>query len=1097
MLALGRRYQRMLVASEFHGECFLGIHVGGTSKRLLCILIVARPAPFCGVPTMVPSPAHSSIIRLLVLGGVLGLSGASGLIYQTTWFREFRLVFGGSTAATGVVLAIFMAGLGVGNWIFGRWAEGVERPLSRYAWLELAVGATAVASGPLLDWLVPVYLATGGQAELGLYGATGVRCLLAAAVLAVPTVLMGGTLPLAARIVTGVEDGPRRGVSLLYACNTAGAMIGVLLSTFWSLEAIGNRGTMLLGAASNLLAAALAAVGGRLGLEVCGVQGETNTSADPRPTFAVKLAAASAGVTGLTFFLMELVWFRMLSPILGGTTFTFGVILAVILAGIAVGGSLYTFASHRVPMTATLFAVSNAIMALAVAAPFWAGDSLAIWTAGMLDRDRESFGRLTGVWFLVTAIVVFMPSVMSGLQFPLLIGLVGRGPSGVSRQVGWLIACNTAGAIVGSLLGGLGVMPALGVLGTWRIVVTILVMLSTVAWLIGSVQRGVRLGQAALLLVCLAPLGIWWAEGPTAVWKHAGIGAFRDGFARLPTANAREAKLRDVKRSVAWELDGVEANLAATAADGYAFVVNGKVDGHCIGDVGTQVWLGLLGAFWHPNPRTAAVVGLGTGESGGWLAEVPTVERVDVIEIEMGVVKVAELCADLNHRVLTHPKVRLVHNDAREALITTRATYDVIVSEPSNPYRAGVANLFTLEFYEAARRALKQGGVFVQWLQLYDVDRPTFQDTLATLQASFRHVEVWQSAIGDSLLLCSDSPPRFDLEVLRRRAAQYPYQDAAVAGWRVTSLEGMCSRFVAGNAAVKEFAGGGRLNTDGVNRLEYGFARSLRLESTAHLRDLWRVARRLDDDAPATARSTDAASVDAHRQVQWAVWGRGPDPDGASLRDSADRQALLEAYWAKNSQSVARRYDASVFPAAPLLEREIIALNLAWTGHDAAPEVLASLSEIAPAPAALMQAIWHLERQAPESALEAYAAAWNGFVAVPWAFGHVVDLLPEVTERLLAANPRSAAVVYELLSKPLAGQRLNHWRQNTRLRIGAKVAPALAAREMLALEPNVPWDESLLALREALYSTHLPSLRPRASADLARFRRWKTSSTFR
>ena len=179
-------------------------------------------------------------------------------------------------------------------------------------------------------------------------------------------------------------------------------------------------------------------------------------------------------------------------------------------------------------------------------------------------------------------------------------------------------------------------------------------------------------------------------------------------------------------------------------------------DGNAVDDVGTQVMLGLIGAALHPQPRTALVVGLGTGETAGWLAEVPSIERVDVVELEPAVQEMARRCRAVNRDVLANPKVRLIFNDAREVLLTTAGRYDLIACEPSNPYRSGIANLFTREFYLAGRDRLNDGGMFVQWVQAYEIDQRTMRTVFATFKSVFPHVEVWQTKLGDLVLLGSE-----------------------------------------------------------------------------------------------------------------------------------------------------------------------------------------------------------------------------------------------------------------------------------------------------------------------------------------------------
>src|SRR5262249_50703453 len=203
----------------------------------------------------------------------------------------------------------------------------------------------------------------------------------------------------------------------------------------------------------------------------------------------------------------------------------------------------------------------------------------------------------------------------------------------------------------------------------------------------------------------------------------AAPGGSGPGLTTTPPANPTmsERGINTPRRNILWESDGRESSVAISTDRGVGFVVNGKADGNAVNDAGTQVMLGALGALLHPEPRDGLVIGLGTGESAGWLAHQPAIKQVDVVEIEPAIRHVAEACAALNHDVLHHPKVRIVFNDAREALLTTRRQYDLIASEPSNPYRSGVSSLYTREFYEAVRSRLRSRGIFLQWLQGYEM----------------------------------------------------------------------------------------------------------------------------------------------------------------------------------------------------------------------------------------------------------------------------------------------------------------------------------------------------------------------------------------
>jgi len=387
-----------------------------------------------------------------------------------------------------------------------------------------------------------------------------------------------------------------------------------------------------------------------------------------------------------------------------------------------------------------------------------------------------------------------------------LVALLGRGNTDVGKQIGLAVAWNTAGAIVGSLAGGFGLLPLLTAPGVWRAVVLLLVLLGVVllgfAWR-SSEQRKELLLPCGILVVAVAV--IFW-PGPSAVWRHSAIGA---GRAHVPvdSANALHAWENVEKSKILWEAEGIESSVAVAAAHGLAFIVNGKPDGNAIDDASTQIMLGLVGGLLHAEPKTALVVGLGTGETAGWLAEIDSIQGVDVVELEPALDEMARRCAPVNHDVLHHPKVHRIYNDAREVLLTTSQRYDLIVSEPSNPYRNGIASLFTREFYLAGRDRLRPGGLFLQWLQAYEVDQRTVCTVCATLQSVYPEVEVWQTSHNDMLLVASQRPIPWAPALLRQRIHQEPFRSALARAWRAVDVEGVLAHYVGGRAMVEAFVG--------------------------------------------------------------------------------------------------------------------------------------------------------------------------------------------------------------------------------------------------------------------------------------------------
>src|SRR5947199_6718206 len=469
--------------------------------------------------------------RTVSVASLLFCSGACALIYQTVWMRQFRLTFGASTLATAAVLSIFMGGLGVGSALLGKRADAHPQPLRLYGNLEVSLAATCALS-QLLLWLVArIYFGVGGSVTLGVFIATVLRLLLATLVLGLPTLLMGGTLPAAARAVESNDDDGRRRVALLYGVNTLGAVMGTLLSTFFMLEVFGNRRTLLVAVLVNLLVGIAARSLGRAASSEQRAEGTYVPPAARRPPPVVLAAAA---LVGFAFLMMELVWYRMLAPLLGGTTFTFGLILAVALLGIGLGGAAYAFWSGNRQATRAGFALTCSLEAVAVAIPFALGDRIAVLANLIRAIGAEGFGGYLFGWTIVTVVVVFPAAVIAGIQFPLLISLLGSGRDDVGHQVGLAYAWNTAGAIAGSLAGGFGLLPLLTAPGTWRLVVVLLALTSIV-----FARRHAIVAAAAIALT--------FTLAPTAAWRHSGIGAGRapvDGARRRRRARAGRAPRR-------------------------------------------------------------------------------------------------------------------------------------------------------------------------------------------------------------------------------------------------------------------------------------------------------------------------------------------------------------------------------------------------------------------------------------------------------------------------------------------------------------------------------------------------------------------------
>ena len=1015
--------------------------------------------------------------RFLRVAPLLFGSGFCALVYQTTWLREFRLIFGSSTAASAAVLGIFMGGLGLGSAILGRRSEAKRRPLEFYAKLELMIAGSVVLT-PALIWLIrQLYLALGGTVAMGLGFGTVVRLLLSVLVLGLPTFLMGGTLPAAARVVVGYDDTNRRSLALLYGINTLGAVAGTAAATFYFFEAWGNHITLSLAAAFNVLVGLVAFLVSKslpVSESAPAPREEAETAAVAAPPSFVFVAAA---IAGFAFLLMELVWYRMLSPLLGGTTFTFGLILSVALLGIGLGGILFAvcFSGKRVTLQA--FALVSALEALFIAIPYALGDRIAL--AAMLLRPLGAMGFHGHViaWTALCALVALPAAVIAGMQFPMLIALLGKGKARVGSQTGLAYAWNTAGAIAGSLAGGFGLIPALSAPGVWKLAVGLLCILAGAAAIIAAQRRIVLWRIIPALGTAAAAIFLLTALGPTAFWRHSQIGA-----GRLTKFTGSKSEFHDlqnmIRRDILWETDGVESSVAVSYGHGINFVVNGRCDGHSRGDAGTQVMAGLLPASLHPNPTRALVVGLGTGSTAGWLGAVPSIERVDVVEFEPAILRVARDCAAVNQQALNNPKVHVIIGDGREVLLSSSEQYDVIASEPSNPYRAGVASLFTVEFYQAAARRLKPGGMFAQWVQAYEVDPRTIETVYATLGSVFPNIETWQTQHGDLLLVGSASAQPHDADALRARIAQEPFKSALLHTWGVTNLEGMLAHLVADNSLAEAMKRGrdATLNTDDRTVLEFAFARNVDLSEGFHISSI-RPGARLSraDRLPIRNGEVDWDAVEAARLSMQMMFGEKIEPKDYSDPEEKSRAAAFASFLQGDPDGALALWRQHPHEVTDINELRMVAECMAQEGKPTVAPYIEKLRETLPTEADAILAHFLVRRGQWEEATDVLEKVFHALRTDPWPG-------PELTQRTLkiaevvAKNSKSdvlAQRLYQALREPFSAFNSDEPRLMKLLSVGILLdKDSYGSHTLAAIEPEepyVPWQSGFLQIRKSCY----------------------------
>ena len=501
-------------------------------------------------------------------------------------------------------------------------------------------------------------------------------------------------------------------------------------------------------------------------------------------------------------------------------------------------------------------------------------------------------------------------------------------------------------------------------------------------------------------------------------WRYSSVGYYRHDF-HENTPNSIKKSANNYHRNTVIEFDGREAAVGLRIGEnGYNFIVNGKCDGSARSDAPAQIWTGLLGTLLHPKPQKTFVVGLGTGTTAGWLAQVDTVEKVDVAEIEPKLAIVAKYFSPVNYSVMENPKVNLMLTDAREILLTTDNHYDVIASEPSNPYRMGIASLYTLEFYQEVTSRLTDNGIFVQWLQCYNMDDPTMLTIYATLKRVFEYVESWELESGSVAFVCSQKAIRYNEKELRKRLKFHPYRKALNVGYRVDSLEGLLAHYVASDKVSQKLSmmKRAKLNTDNRTLLEYGCGRNLGLDRAFRLDVLRYAASRSRDHRPPIKSSTiDWERVEDLRAIVQSSKRHEPTFFGPMPLERKLRFQAIGAYvkanfadclnvWMKQKQK----------PRGPM-ENLLIALCLVQQKED--PTILFDeFKEIYPTETIALQAMHLTNKKSNDAAFSAYNELLTRIHDDPWVESHIMRSALGFLYDFSLACPRFAPKVFALLA---------------------------------------------------------------------------------
>jgi spermidine synthase len=777
--------------------------------------------------TSEPPPKTSGIDRLLFL--CFFLSGASGLVYEVVWLRWLVHLFGATSLAVSTVLTAFMAGLALGSWVAGRRAPRIRRPLFVYGLLELAIGAYALLLPVALGAVVPALRVVGADEASSYVALTLARFVLATLLLAVPTACMGATLPILAQFAAPRLRALAGPSGALYAVNTAGAVVGTAAAGLVLLPAVGAAATNGLAVTLNLA----------VGLAALAVSRRAEREAVPAPSpgaapaadegwplgvAAGRVAVGVAALSGALALVAEVVWTRALALVLGSSVYAFTVMLVTFLVGIAAGSALCARRVERLRAPGVALAGLFFLAGLSTFAGLLALTELPYLFLRLFGWTEGRHGLLLGLQFVVSAALILAPAACSGAVFPLCVRVAGGATTGAGRTVGTLYAANTVGAIAGSFAGGFLLLPAVGIRGT-LLTVTLLELALAVAVALALAQAAHRRAAVAVAAVAagLAVAAPVLAPAWDALVMMSGVAVYAP---RLHGLTRRQFDERQKRVRLLLYEEGLTTTVSVEESRGGVFLrVNGKIDASTGVDMPTQVLAGHVPLLVHPAPREALVIGLGSGVTVGSLLRHP-LTQVTVVELEQAVIRASRFFEHVNGRPLSDPRMRLVVNDARNFLLLGRREFDVIISEPSNPWVTGASSLFTRDFFTLARDRLRPGGVFGQWLQLYSLNPELLRTVVATFQAVFPHTLVFQTVHEDTLLLGSATPFSLDLARLGQRMA-VPAVAADLGRVGIRDATELLGWLLLDTGDVRGFARGAELNTDDNARLEFAAPRAL------------------------------------------------------------------------------------------------------------------------------------------------------------------------------------------------------------------------------------------------------------------------------
>ncbi|MDJ0764396.1 MAG: tetratricopeptide repeat protein [Myxococcota bacterium] len=841
---------------------------------------------------------------LLAAISVALVSGAAALAYEITWSRMLVIPLGNSSDATTLVLAAFMLGIAAGARLLGGVADRVRSPLKLYAYLEIGLGLYALAMPFVIKAIGSAAFLSGSLAEYPWIAVA--RFATCAAVVVIPSLAMGATLPMLVRAVSGGPGTVRHQIGLVYGANTIGAAMGAAATGFVMIPAIGIPLTSYIGVVLSLFAGAIALLASRLSLSLSAAAGPAEdppekAAIDPQIRAGALIAAAASGFVMLG---AEVLWARVLTFIFGHDTYAFAVLLAVVLLGLGLGGFLHKKLAGRDPVAVT--GVLTGLMGLALLDLFWVAAAITVH----IGRDPFALGSLGQFAnaieleffreILFTPILVLMPSILAGAAFPAAVALYAGTSARTGHRVGTAALVNGIGCGAGALITSFLLVDTVGIQQAFVVLALVAVVASLAVLLLGR-----RFAPRRTAIIFGAPAALTLA------------------VALIMPAHLPREMLRQAVGSRHQDIVHYEEGHVGTVS-----VTVNRINGekqlfmNAVNEVTTRLvhnqsfkFLGHLGPLLHPKPRHGLMICLGAGLSAG-AALVHPFKRLDVVELSAAMPAAARFFDTENNRVLDDPRLHLHIDDGRHFLAGSSTRYDTVMVDSTHPKAVDSWILYTQEFYALIRNHLTHDGIVVQWVPLHGLSEQELKIIVRTFFSVFPETTLWVNVGFETYgqaaylkMVGTRDPLVIDYEELAARL-QEPRIKTDLAAYGMAAPEELLDAFLAGPGAVGKWTQGLPIQTDNHPIVPYttAYASGRRMSAPLLLgvrSSIFPILTRMGQ-SEADIRSRLAIAIDAQGFLLAGMLDRAADtwPNGKKIHLFKERAQQGRAYYL----ALAKRY---------------------------------------------------------------------------------------------------------------------------------------------------------------------------------------------